>query len=211
MYRFVWAALALTAVGASLVVAAPSYSQENRTVVVAQRSDSSSAQRARRRSARQARTSAAPPNKVLPPPKVQPHNQFVTVLEFQNAKRPPRVACSVEGFVVLAHRGSNGSIHLVLVDAIDRVLNVKDAEAKVKTGSTFVVPSALALLKDWRWDRRGILRFVMYAGPGKPETLVYDTPPKVRLTGWTAEGKPGINPVTKLEFLNHDGNWQALP
>jgi hypothetical protein len=211
MNRSVWAAFALIAVGAALVVPAPSNSQENKTVVVAQRSETRSTKRARKRSTRQTRKPAAPPNKILPPPKVQPHNEFMTVLEFQNAKRPAKVACSVEGFVVLAHRGSSGAIHLVLVDAIDRVLNTKDAEAKVKIGSTFVVPSALTLLKDWRWDRKGILRFVMYAGPGKPETLVYDTPPKVRLTGWTTEGKPGMNPVTRLEFLNNDGIWQALP
>jgi hypothetical protein len=138
-------------------------------------------------------------------------NQFVTVEEFVKARRPPRTVVSVEGYIVMGGRASDGCLRLALVDSVDHVLNPKDADKMAAAGAKATV-SAPALRKNprWAWTAKGMQRFVMYAGAVRAQKALHDTVPKVRLTGQTAPGKGVLTPVTKIEFQDENGDWKKL-
>src|SRR5207248_236773 len=139
---------------------------------------------------------------------VKQENQFVTVDEFVKGRRAPRTPVSVEGYAVMAGRSADGSVRVVVVDSVDHVLSVKDADAFGRGGAEGVVPgSAVARHPSWAWTGKGMQRFAMYAatGTGHAQRQLHDTVAKVRLTGF-ATGRV-ISPVTKVEFEDENGNW----
>jgi len=139
------------------------------------------------------------------------HNQFVTVDEFARSRRAPRIAVSVEGYVVLGYRAPDGGLRLCLTDSVDHVLNTRDADSSAVGGAVGIVtPAALKKHPRWAWTARGIQRFVMYTGAGRAQRPMHDVVAKMRLTGWTAPGRARINPVTKIEFQDENGEWKAL-
>ena len=55
----------------------------------------------------------------------------------------------------------------------------------------------------------GMRKLAMYTGPGVAQTALHDTVAKIRVTGWA--GKAGtINPATKVEFQDDNGDWKTL-
>jgi hypothetical protein len=141
----------------------------------------------------------------------QPHNQFVTVEEFIRSKRAPRMAVSVEGYIVVGYRLPNGSLRLSLTDSVDKVLSAEDANALMRTGATCVVPASEVKKSARRgWTQQGMQRFVLYTGPGMAKTALHDVVEKMRLTGWTAKGRATIDPVTNIEYMDENGEWRSL-
>ena len=150
---------------------------------------------------------------VAGPPIARPkqENQFVTVDEFVRGARAPRTPVSVEGYAVTGGKMSDGSLRIVVVDSIDHVLSPTDADNFGKGGAQSTVPAAiLARHPAWAWTTKGMQRLAMYSAnnAGRAQTQMHDVVTKVRLTGF-ATGK-AINPVTKIEFQDENGEWRAL-
>lgn len=138
-------------------------------------------------------------------------NQFICVEDFRGARRAPRTAVSVEGYLVTCFRQSDGSYRAGLVDSVDHVLSAKDANAFARAGATVTIPARLVRSKSrLAWTSKGIQTWVMYTGPGTAQKMLHDVVPKVRLTGWTAAGKATINPVTGFEYTDDRGEWKKL-
>ncbi len=160
---------------------------------------------------RKSRRSASKGSAVGQVAKPKAENQFICVEDFKGAKRAPKVAVSVEGYIVTGFRLPDGSYRLKLVDSVDHVLNAKDAEAFARGGASVSVPGSLVRSKGrLAWTVKGMKTWVMYTGPGTAEKQLHDVVPKVRITGSTAPGRAVIRPVTGFEYMDDSGDWKKV-
>jgi len=140
----------------------------------------------------------------------QPYNQFITVDDMVRAKRKPNTTVSVEGYLVVGIRRPDGTVRAWLVDSVDKVLCAKEADALTRTGASLTVPAATLKRAPCAWNRKGLQRFVMYTGKTKAQVCLNDTMPKVRVTGPVAVGRAALGPVSRIEYMDINGDWKAL-
>lgn len=137
-------------------------------------------------------------------------NQFVTVHEFQVGKRAAGTLVSVEGYFVTGYRGDGGSVRLYLTDSVDHVINKEDAlkyeqkAAGATAGSGWVSGSSAR-----SWTRKGLMKYVMFTGPGHPATELHDVIEKVRVTG-SAGSHGTISSISRVEYTDMNGFWKTL-
>lgn len=160
-----------------------------------------------KRSAPTRKTAAAS----LPVASPKPPQQFVTVDEFVKARCAYRTPVSVEGYAVFGYKESTGSLLLTVIDSVDHVLNADDAIKMSAGAPTAILPSQYQkAYPGWAWDTKAMKKYTMYAGAGRPQTELHDVIEKLRLTGWVGASRLTINPVSKIEFMDPDGNWKVL-
>jgi hypothetical protein len=137
-------------------------------------------------------------------------NQFICVEDFKTARRAPRTAVSVEGYLVTCFHQPDGGYRAALVDSVDHVLSARDATAFGRAGASVTIPARFVRSKGrLAWSAKGIQTWVMYTGQGTAQRMLHDVIPKVRLTGWTAGGA-SISPVTGFEYADESGEWKKL-
>jgi hypothetical protein len=136
-------------------------------------------------------------------------NQFVTVEEFVKSHRPRGTGVSVEGYAVIVCGASNGGLRISIVDSVDHVLSATDANNFAHGGAvSLITPTGLKKHPKWSWSA-GMKKLAMYTGPGVAQTALHDVVTKIRLTGW-ASSVGTINPVTKVEYQDENGDWKTL-
>lgn len=140
----------------------------------------------------------------------KPHNRFVTVLEFRQAKRPAGTLVSIEGYFVSVLKDGRNRAACALVDSTDQVLSALDAVACAKGGVLCTVELGGKSKPRWVMTRKGLLSLAMYTGASSPTTFLQDTPPKLRVQGITGKGRPGLQAVTKIEYQDASGEWKSL-
>jgi len=141
---------------------------------------------------------------------VKQQNQFVTVDEFTKQALPQHTPVSIEGYMVVGFRTSDGSEMLDVVDSVDHVLSPTDADNFARGGAKGMLPARMALKHpSMGWSVKGMERFVMYTGEGHAQKPLHDTVAKVRVTGFAA-GKAVIRPITKVEYADENGDWKTL-
>jgi len=145
---------------------------------------------------------------VLRPP--SPANRFVTVVEFQRARRAAGANVSIEGYVVLAEKSGSSTVRLSLVDSTDKVLNAREAKQAARAGAPCTATMSAKQRPGWTMTRKGFLRLAMYATVGKKCVAVNDAPPKVRIQGSVGRTRAAIATVTKVEYHDEDGEWREL-
>jgi hypothetical protein len=150
---------------------------------------------------------AASSASVKPP---NPENRFVTVIEFQKARRPAGANVSIEGYIVLAEPSGTKSARLNLVDATDKVLSVKDAKQTARTGVLCTASTSNKARPGWKMTARGLHRLSMYASNGKRCALVNDCPTKVRIQGSVGSNRVSLARVTRIEYQDDNGDWREL-
>lgn len=137
-------------------------------------------------------------------------NRFVTVVEFQRAKRPANANVSVEGYIVLTEKAGRQTARLSLVDSTDKVLNAQDATKTARTGAPCTVAVGARQHPWWVLTAKGLNRLTMYAQTGRLCAPVNDSPPKVRIQGNVGADKRSIAKVTKIEYHDDFGEWREL-
>jgi len=152
---------------------------------------------------------AAPKVAVQAVPK--PHNEFVTVHEFQVGKRAPGTLVSVEGYFVTGYAVGTGAVRLHLTDSVDHVLSTEDALLFEQHAAPVIVPAARVGKSGPRaWNRRGMMRYVMYTGKGRPQIPLHDVIEKVRVTGTVGSGRACLSSVGCIEYMDMNGFWKKL-
>jgi hypothetical protein len=153
--------------------------------------------------------SAAP--KPAPPKEPKQYNQFVTVHEFQMSKRTCGTLVSVEGYFVTGYRASTGTLLLFLTDSVDHVLNTDDAKKYEQRAALMTVQARQVTKVGARaWNRKGMMRYIMYTGKEDPKILLHDVIEKVRVTGSVGPLQGGICPVSRIEYMDENGYWKKL-
>lgn len=137
-------------------------------------------------------------------------NRFVTVVEFQRAKRPANANVSIEGYIVLTQKSGASAARLSLVDSTDKVLSVQDAVKTAQTGAPCTVAIGSRQNPGWALTARGLHKLTMYAHDGKRCYPIHDSPPKVRLQGNVGADRKSLVRVTKIEYHDDFGEWREL-
>jgi len=141
---------------------------------------------------------------------VKQENQFILVDEFVKAGRAMGTVVSVEGYIVVGYRTSDGGERLAITDSVDHVLSARDANGLAASGAIATAPaSGVKSHAKWAWTSKGILRLVMYTGSGKAQKVLHDTVGKVRVSG-IVSAKRTLGTVVKIEEQDDNGDWKAL-
>lgn len=141
----------------------------------------------------------------IAPVRPRPENQFLTVDEYRKSHRAPGTAVSVEGYVVTASKGSDGSVRAAITDSVDKVLTATEAAKLAAASARITIPARLAARTGLSWAPKGFQRIVMYSG----SRCLHDAPKKIRVTGLTAKGG-AVAPAARVEFEDDNGNWKAM-
>jgi hypothetical protein len=143
--------------------------------------------------------------------KPQFQNKFTTVDEFIKKKLSTKTAVSIEGYVVVGYKQSNGDVLLAVVDSVDHVLSADDANKIARIGARCTVPSsAQKSHKNWLITAKKLRDTLQYTGPSVAKTVLHDTVPKVRITGFKGSAKGIISPVTSIEVTDENGDYKAI-
>jgi hypothetical protein len=139
------------------------------------------------------------------------YNQFMEVDEFVKAHRTPHTLVSVEGYIVLASRAANGTIRIYITDSVDHVMSAKDALSLAKGGAAgIIIPHDAKVHPGWALSSAKLNRYAMYIQSGKSIKMAHDTVTRVRITGSVFKGRGIINPVTKMEYTDENGDWKTM-
>lgn len=144
-------------------------------------------------------------NTVAPP---KPHDRFVTVSEFIQAKRPAGTNVSIEGYFVTAMKSGKSSATCVLVDSTDKVISAKDAQVCARGGVRCLVTLGSKGKPRWVISRKGLLSLAMYTGTRQPATYLQDAPPKLRVQGLVGKQRATVSSVIKIEYQDENGEWR---
>ena len=143
--------------------------------------------------------------------KPQFQNKFNTVDEFMKKKLTAKTAVSIEGYVVVGYKQSNGDLLLSVVDSVDHVLSAEDANKIARIGARCVAPSsAVKSHKNWSITAKKLRDTLQYTGPGLAKTVLHDTVPKVRITGFKGSARGIISPVTSIEVTDDNGDYKPI-
>lgn len=137
-------------------------------------------------------------------------NQFVTVVEFQRARRAAGTNVSIEGYVVLSQAVGSRSARLNLVDSTDKVLSALEAKQSAKTAVRCSVPLGSKRKPRWAMTAKGLHKLCMYTVKGKRCVAVNDSPVKVRIQGKVGKDRVSLATVTKIEYHDDFGEWREL-
>lgn len=137
-------------------------------------------------------------------------NRFVTVVEFQRARRAAGANVSIEGYVVLSEPTGSRSARLNLVDSTDKVLSALEARNAAKTAVRCTVPIGSKQKPRWAMTARGLHKLSMYTVTGKRCVAVNDSPVKVRIQGKVGKDRTSLATVTKIEHHDDNGEWREF-
>ena len=137
-------------------------------------------------------------------------NRFVTVVEFQRARRAPGANVSIEGYVLLSEATGSRSARLCLVDSTDKVLSAQEARKAAGTSVRCTVPLGAKQRPGWAMTARGLHKLSMYTVKGKQCVAVNDSPVKVRIQGTVGKDRVSLANVTKIEHHDDFGEWREL-
>jgi hypothetical protein len=151
------------------------------------------------------------PKPAAPSAVVQPYNRFITVDEYHRAKRRPASLISIEGYAVLGYRLTDGTVRLALVDSVDHVLSAEDANKFAASGAFCSVrPAQVKKNPKLAFPGKHLKELVMYTGPGIAKKCLHDVVDKLRVTGAVSKVRATLDPVTRVEFMDDNGDWKAL-